>query len=80
MTNMISDTTVYRVGTVEEVEKLHSELKADGRFELTSFSYKTKNIKEKGEILETYQLVTAKKVFNDEKDPTSSVKIDYEVN
>ena len=74
---IVSDTTVYRVGTVEEVEALHEELKNDPTFELASFSYKTKYIKAKGEILDEYELVTAKKVFNDEKEPDTHIEVNY---
>ena len=69
----------YRVGTVEEVEQLHEELLDNPNFTLTAYSYKTKYIKAKGEIIEDYQVVTATKVFNEEKDADSSVNIIYEV-
>lgn len=69
----------YRVGTVEEVEQLHEELLDNPNFTLTAYSYKTKYIKAKGEIIEEYQVVTATKVFNEEKDADSSVNIIYEV-
>lgn len=74
---MISDTTVYRVGTVAEVEALHEQLLNDPSFDLTAFSYKTKQIKQKGEVVEEYNLVTAKKVFNDEKEPIAQVDVIY---
>ena len=51
---IINDVTTYRVGTIEEVEQLHEELLADNRFQLTSFSYTTKQIKVKGEVMEEY--------------------------
>ena len=70
---------VYRVGTVEDAEKLHEELKNDPHFTLISFGYKTKYIKEKKEIVDEYQLVTAKLQFNDEKEPGTTVNINYEV-
>ncbi len=76
---LINDVTTYRVSTVDEVEKLHEELLADNSFELTAFSYTTKQIKAKGEVVEEYQVVKAKKVFNDEKDPTTDVDVKYEV-
>lgn len=76
---VISDTTVYRVGTVEEVEKLHDELSSDPTFALASFGYKTKYVKAKGEIIDEFQIVTAKKVFNDEKEPVSEVDVNYSV-
>lgn len=51
---LINDVTTYRVDTVAEVEKLHEELLSDPSFELTAFSYTTKYIKQKGEIVEEY--------------------------
>ena len=77
---LINDVTTYRVGTVEEVEALHDELLADSAFELTAFSYTTKQIKVKGEVVEEYQVVKAKKVFNNEKEPDTDVEVKYEVN
>jgi hypothetical protein len=44
----------YRVATVADVEALHEELLNDNSFDLTAFSYKTKYIKQKGEIIEEY--------------------------
>lgn len=74
---LINDVTTYRVGTVEEVEQLHEQLLEDKSFELTSFSYTTKYIKVKGEIVEEYQIVKAKKVFNSEKEPESDIEVYY---
>jgi hypothetical protein len=76
---LLSCTDVYRVSTVAEVEALHEELSTDVNFTLTAFSYKTKLVKVKGEVVDEYQVVTAKKVFNEEKDPISSIKVHYEV-
>lgn len=76
---LICSTDTYRVNTVKEVEQLHEDLKQNPAFILASFSYKTKYIKEKGEIVEEYQLVQAKKIFADEKEPGSDVSIIYEV-
>lgn len=79
MKYLISTTDVYRVPTVTEVEQLHEELINDTHFTLNAFSYKTKQIKQKGEIIDEYQLVTAKKLFNDEKEPDTNIDIKYEV-
>lgn len=79
MTILINSVDTYRVSSVEEVEQLHQELKENDNFDLVSFSYKTKQIKSKGEVIDEYQLVTAKKVFTDEKEPCSDVRITYEV-
>ena len=79
MKYLISTTDVYRVPTVAEEEQLHEELINDTHFTLNAFSYKTKQIKQKGEIIDEYQLVTAKKLFNDEKEPGTNIDIKYEV-
>lgn len=79
MEYLISSTDVYRVSTVADVEALHEQLIQDSRFTLTAFSYKTKQVKSKGEIIDEYQVVSAKKVFNEEKEPNTYIGIDYEV-
>jgi hypothetical protein len=48
-----------RVPNVNEVEKLHKELKDDNRFELKKFEYSHKDVKQKGEIIDEYELVKA---------------------
>jgi hypothetical protein len=68
-----------RVPNVNEVEKLHKELKDDNRFELKKFEYSHKDVKQKGEIIDEYELVKATLVFNLEKEPTSSVDIEFTV-
>ena len=80
MKYLINTVDTYRVSTVSEVERLHEELKNDSSFELVSFSYKTKQIKSKGDVIDEYQLVQAKKVFTDEKNPTEEINVYYEVN
>lgn len=80
MKYLINTVDTYRVSTVSEVERLHEELKNDSSFELVSFSYKTKQIKSKGEVIDEYQLVQAKKAFTDEKNPTEEINVYYEVN
>lgn len=68
----------YRVATVADVEVLHEELLQDPTFDLTAFSYKTKYIKEKGQVVEEYQVVAATKIFTDEKEPERTVSVSYE--
>jgi hypothetical protein len=65
----LKTTNVYRVPTVEDALRLRKQLERDCVGELTSFSYKTKYIKAKGEIIEEYQVVTATFMIDDEKDP-----------
>lgn len=78
MKYLISSVDTYRVATVEDVEQLHEELANDSHFTLTAFSYKTKYIKQKGEIVEEYQVVSATKIFTEEKDPSRTVAVVYE--
>lgn len=79
MNYITSIVQTIRVPRVEEVEKLHSALKKDNRFELKKFEYQHKQIKEKKEVVEEYELVKATLVFNDEKYPESYIEIDYNV-
>lgn len=79
MRHLLTATDTYRVGTVAEVEQLHEELLNDNHFDLVAFSYKTKQVKSKGEIVEEYQVVSAKKVFNEEKNPGADIQIEYKV-
>jgi hypothetical protein len=68
---------VIRVPNVNEVEKLHAKLKDDKRFELKKFEYQHKDVKSKGEIIDEYELVKATLTFNNEKDPTHYVDIQF---
>lgn len=77
MRYLIEVTEKIRVGTVKEVEELHKELKEDKSFFLKKFEYTHKEIKEKGEVVEEYELVKATKVFNEEKVPSFAVDVEY---
>ena len=74
---LISAVNTVRVHTVTDVENLHEELKNDSRFDLVEFSYKTKDIKVKREVVDQYQLVKYKLVFTDEKEPECQMEVDY---
>lgn len=77
MKYLLNTVVTYRVHTVGDAERLHQELKADHRFELTAFSYTTKDIKAKGEVIDQYQVVKAKLVFATEKEPENDYDIDF---
>lgn len=78
MKHLLTNTITYRVDTVAEVEKLHEEMRNCRDYILKAFSYKTKDIKEKGEWVGEYQVVTAKILVNEEKDPTDA-SIDFKI-
>ena len=77
MKYLVSSVDTYRVNSVEEVERFHEELKNDSHFTLASFGYKHKEIKQKGDVIDEYELATVKKLFNNEKEPDNEIKITY---
>lgn len=79
MKYLTSVVETIRVSNVNEVEQLHKDLKEDNRFELKKFEYAHKEVKSKGEVIDEYELVKATLIFNNEKEPESYVKIDFEV-
>lgn len=68
----------YRVPDEAAVETLHDELLNDPCFDLVGFSYKVKQIKTKGEVIEEYMVVQATKQFTNEKDPEDVFVVNYE--
>ena len=74
---LISSVNTVRVHTVADVEELHEELKNDSNFDLVSFSYTTKDIKVKREVVDHYQLVMFKLVFTDENEPECQMEAEY---
>lgn len=77
MRYLLKAVDTYRVANLEEVDKLHEELLADRTFELVAFSYKHKEIKAKGEVIEEYEVVSATKVFTEEKNPDYQFEVEY---
>lgn len=74
---LIKVTNVYRVPTVEDALALREKLQVINCGELVSFSYTTKYIKAKGEIVDEYQLVKATIEFTPEKDPEMYTTVSY---
>jgi hypothetical protein len=74
----LKTTTNYRVPTVDDALALRKYLEKTCVGELTSFKYTTKYIKEKGEIVEEYQAVTATISIDDEKNPDGILLVNYE--
>ena len=75
MTYLLNVVNTYRVPTVDDVLDLREELSDLPNGKLESFSYAEKYIKEKGQVVEEYQLVKAKIVVNNEKEPESKADI-----
>lgn len=72
----------YWIHTLEEVEEFHTEVQKDGEkqgYQVSSFGYVEKPIKDSGEIIDSYFIVKVTKGFDDNKTPMESplVGIDY---
>lgn len=76
----LKTTTNYRVPTVEDALKLREYLEKENCGELASFKYATKYIKEKGEIVEEYQLVTVTFNVDNEKEPEGVMPVYLKAN
>ena len=75
---LLKVTNVYRVPTVDDALTLRDYLQTNiTNGELISFSYTTKYVKAKGEIIDEYQVVKATIEFNPEKEPALYVKATY---
>lgn len=75
---LLNNVLTFRVPTVTDALALRDELSNLPLGDLVNFSYTTKYIKVKGEIVEEYQLVKAKLEFNAEKDPMQHINVSYE--
>ena len=78
MRYLLKAVDTYRVPDEAAMEALHEELLNDPTFDLVGFSYKVKQIKVKGEVIEEYMVVQATKVFTNEKDPEDVFVVSYE--
>lgn len=80
MKYLIQTVETYRVDSEAEAEQLIQEAKKDTKFDLLKSSTEKKDVKAKGEIVDTYYKVQLNKGFNDIKEPETDVHINYEVN
>lgn len=77
MNYLLNSTNVYRVPSEQAALDLREELTNLPYGELTSFSYSVKEVKQKGEVVDTYYLVKAKIVFTAEKEPETVIYPKY---
>ena len=76
---LISTTEIYRVDSEAEAEQLIQDAKKDDKFDLLKYTTEKKDLKLKGEIVDTYFKVSLNKAFNELKEPLNEVDINYEV-
>jgi hypothetical protein len=75
---LISTQETYRVDTEAEAQQLINEAKAESKYVLSKYSTTQKDVKQKGQIVETYYKTVLTKVFDSEKEPVGNTKISYE--
>jgi hypothetical protein len=78
MSKFLCQTTeIYHVNTEEEAKTAIEEAKVNPQFQLNKYLCEYKEIKSKGEVVDTYYKLTLVKQFNDLKEPTFDVDISY---
>lgn len=76
---LVSTVETYRVNTDEEAKKLIEDAKNSSMFDLGKYSSEYKQKFSKGELIDEYYKVVLTKKFNDIKDPSQHIKVDYDV-
>lgn len=79
MKYLVSVTEVYRIDSEKEVENFLAENKQNPQFELVKYNSTRKQRKAQGEIVDEWFKVSVTKAFNDEKEPTDTIHVQYEV-
>lgn len=77
----LSSVDKFRIDTIEEKDTFEDRMREDGieqGYIIKGFKYAEKNVKEKGEIIETYYIAEIAKEFQDAKEPYKEFgSIDY---
>lgn len=76
---LIKTTEEHRADSASEAEALINAAKADTRYELTKYSSVYKERKQKGEVIDSYFIVTLVKTFDDPRNPCGEASISYQI-
>lgn len=76
---LITTCETFRVDSEAECEQIINDAKQDSTFELTKYNCEAKDVKVKGEVVDTFFKVTLTKNFTDMKEPAFQTEITYEV-
>lgn len=80
MRHLIKTTEVYRIDTEPEVDEFIKQQKESSTYEVVKNSSAKKELKVKGEVIDTWYHVEITKSFVDEKDPDDiNITVNYEV-
>ena len=75
---LVKSTLTYRVDNEDEALALRETLREIECGELTDFGYKNKEVKSKGEVIDTYTMCSATITFNTEKEPENVIYVSFE--
>lgn len=68
----LSSVDKFRIDTIEEKDSFEDAVRQDGieqGYIVKGFKYTEKNVKEKGDIIDTFYIVEVSKEFQDAKEP-----------
>lgn len=74
---LVSTVETYRVDSEEEVQAMIDSAKSASEYELVKYSSEHKDVKQKGEIIDSYEKLVLTKSFCDIKDPWGEVSVTY---
>lgn len=72
-------TEVYRIDTEEEVDSFIKDQKSQNIGELVKYNSSKKEVKAKGELIDSYFRVEITRIMNDEKEPDAVIEVNYTV-
>lgn len=79
MAYLLKTQEIYRVDDETSAKQLIEDAKADGCGEIMKYSCVYKEKKAKGEVVDSWYLVTLNRHFSDEKAPEGFASVSYEV-
>ena len=79
MKYLITTTEVYRFDSEDEATNFIEESKKESGYILTKHTVEYKERKQKGEVIDYYWKITVVKGFNDIKEPSTDIDVNYEI-
>lgn len=75
---LVSTTEIYRVDSEKEVDDIIEKAKSQSTAKPPKHSAEYKERKQKGEIVDAWWKVSITSYFNEEKEPTTTVDVNYD--
>ena len=77
MNYLLKTVETYRVASEDAAKALIEEAKKNKNFTLVKYLSEMREAKQKGEVVDSWYRVTLTKAFTDEKEPDTTVTINY---